>query len=463
MSAVQSLLAFLFALGVLVTVHEFGHYWVARRAGVRILRFSVGFGRPLWSRRVGPDQTEFVVAAVPLGGYVKMLDEREGEVAVHERHRTFNRQPLGVRAAIVVAGPLANLLLAVVAFWLMFMVGVTGLKPVIGEVTPGSLAARAGLEPNMEVLAIDGSTTPTWESVLHRSIETVIDQGVMTLRVRDAGGAERDIRIDLGALEVDDLSRGEFWDKLGARPQRLHVPPVVGEVIAGGAAERDGMRSGDHIVSVGGQSIEDWEQWVALVRDHPGRRMDVLLLRDGQSLRITLTPSVEETADGTIGRIGLGPDTSGIDPSGLAAVERYPMLPALAKAWTKTFEMSAMTLKVMGKMVIGEASVANLSGPISIAQFAGQSASIGIAAFLGFLAVVSVSLGVLNLLPIPLLDGGHLLYYFVEFLTRRPVSETVQTYGQQVGIAVLMGLMGIACYNDIVRSGLVQQLISRLL
>lgn len=452
MEVLWSAAAFVVALGVLVTVHEFGHYWVARRAGVKILRFSVGFGRPLVLRRLGADGTEFALAAVPLGGYVKMLDEREGAVAEAELARAFNRQSLGRRTAIVAAGPVANLLFAVLAYWLMFMVGVTGLRPLIGEVQADSIAARAGLEPGMEVLAIDGTATPTWEAVLHASVGRVLAGRELLMKVRDGHGGEAELTLDLRSLEVDDITRGEFFQRLGARPYRVTVPAVLGELSTGGAAERDGFRAGDRILAVDGAPVADWDAWVDLVRASPERVLSVDVARAGERLTLTLTPTLEQDRDGPVGRIGAAPELSLVEQQpDLAAVERYGPAQALWRALQKTWDMCRMTLTVLVKMLFGQASVENLSGPLSIAHFAGQSASIGLDAFLGFLAVVSVSLGILNLLPIPLLDGGHLLFYFVEFLRRRPVPEAVQAYGQQVGLFILLCLMGTAVVNDVSR------------
>lgn len=452
MSVLQSIVAFLVTLGILVTIHEYGHFWVARRLGVKILRFSVGFGRPLWMRRFGPDRTEFVFAALPLGGYVKMLDEREGEVPAAELQRAFNRRPVGARIAIVVAGPAANFALAVLAYWLMFMVGVSGLAPVLGEVSPGSAAARAGLQAGERIVAVDGRSTPTWEAVLQASLKRILEPGQMNLRVTDRYGGERAVALDLGNVAIDDLTRGNFFDVVGMEPARPVLAPVIGDLVPGGRAQEAGLQPGDRVLSADGRPVGDWAEWVQFIRARPGQPIDITVERDGRRLDLRLVPdSVREDDGATVGRIGAMVSGERLGPAPELALERYGPITAAGRAVGRTWDMSVLTLGILGKMLFGEASVQNLSGPISIAQYAGQSASIGIAAFLSFLAVVSLSLGILNLLPVPLLDGGHLMYYLIELVTRRPVSESAQAFGQQIGFVLLLGLMGLAFYNDLVR------------
>ncbi len=446
-----SLLAFIVAIGLLVVVHEFGHFWVARLSGVKILRFSVGFGKPLWGRRLGADKTEFVLAAVPLGGYVKMLDEREGPVPDADAHREFNRQPLAVRAAIVCAGPLFNLLFAILAYWVMFVIGVMGLRPLIGGVTAGSIAERAGLRGGDEVVAVESRLTPTWEAVIYAGIPKVIDSGILAVTTRDARGADRQLSLDLGALSVDDLNRGNLLERLGIRQYRPTLPPLIGDLVPGEAAEKSGFKSGDEVLNADGVSIDSWDRWVEYVQARPDQAIQVEVQRGSEKLRLTVTPAPHKTGDRVIGRIGAGPRPVFDADRTLFAVERYGPWEAMVRGVEKTWEVSAFTLKMFGKMLTGQASVQNLSGPLSIAQFAGQSASLGVVPFLQFLGIVSVSLAVLNLLPIPLLDGGHLLYYLIEFISRRPVSVAMQQMAQQVGMVILAGLMIIAFYNDIVR------------
>ena len=452
MDILYSVIAFLVALGVLVTVHEFGHFWVARRLGVKVLTFSVGFGRALWSHRSGRDGTEYVIAMIPLGGYVKMLDESEGNVAEHERHRAFNRQPLSTRVAVVVAGPAFNFLFAVVAYWCMYMIGVDGLRPIVAETTPGSVAERAGFQPGDEMESVQGETVKTWQSAVQAIVAASLDDRRIGVGVVDAARHPQERVIDLGAIVVDDLTRGRFFERIGLAPARPVLPAVIGRVEAGRPAQRDGLRSGDRVLQAAGEDIRSWSDWVYVVRMHPGERFDVVLDRDGARLTIRLTPDVEQAADGSRhGRIGAGVK----EPDGLIdryyVSERHDPWSALVKGFVKTGEISVLTLRMMWKMVLLEVSLENLSGPIGIAEYAGASARFGLSHFLEFLGIVSVSLGILNLLPIPLLDGGHLLYYAVEFFRGRPVSEASRFVGQRLGIALLVGLMGLALYNDLSR------------
>jgi len=451
MDFLHSVFSFVVALGVLVTVHEFGHFIVAKRLGVKVLRFSVGFGRPLWSRRAGPDETEYVLAAIPLGGYVKMLDEREGEVAEAELPRAFNRQPLWVRIAIVVAGPLFNFLFAILAYWLMFVIGISGLRSIVDEVTPGSPAARAGLAGGDEIVMVAGRDTLTWEGVMQGIIRGALDEEPIALQVRDDAEALRGLELDLSGVPLDDIAGSAFFTHLGATPLRPKVAPVIGRLEAGGPAQRSGLRPGDRITNVDGQPMVEWREWVEYVRAHGGQAMDVQVDREGTILRISLTPDRVPAEEGTRGHIGAAvhvPDGLGAE---LYAVERYSPLAAVGKAMGKTGEIVSLTLSMLWKMVLLEISVENLSGPISIAQYASHSAKIGISRFLEFLAIVSISLGVLNLLPIPILDGGHLMYYLIELFKGRPVSEEAQLLGQRVGIALLVALMGLAFFNDLAR------------
>ncbi len=451
MEFLQSLLAFILALGILITFHEFGHFWVARRCDVKILRFAIGFGRPLYRRFFGPDNSEFVVGALPLGGYVKMLDEREGLVPAEDMTRAFNRKPLRQRFAIVIAGPVFNFLFAIGAYWLMFIVGVTGIKPVISGIEAESPAARAGFRAGDEILAIDGRETPTWSAAIDIFVSRMLDEAEVRFQVRDSEGWEVDRVLDLAGISLDEIADGSLLDAVGMQPLRPKVPAILGQILPGGAAEAAGMRAGDRILSVNGEPLADWPTWVKSVRGHPGETLSLRVLRDGQEIDISLIPEVVTEEGKKIGKIGAAVDENYRLDAEFVAVERYSVFVALPRACARTWEMSAMTLNILGKMIIGEASVKNLSGPISIAQYAGYSAGLGLAVFLGFLAMVSVSLGVLNLLPIPLLDGGHLFYFIIEGIKGSPVSESLQAIGQQVGILLLLGLMGLAFYNDILR------------
>ncbi len=452
MDFIQSAAAFLVAIALLITFHEFGHFWVARRCDVKVLRFSVGFGRSLWIKKFGPDQSEFVIAALPLGGYVRMLDEREGEVAVEERPRAFNNKPLRQRFAIVAAGPIFNLLFAIVAFWVVYMVGVTGLRPLVGSVVADSPAARAGLAPGDEIVGISGRVTPTWSALLEQLVNQVIAGRDFDLQVRRRNGGEDEVHVDTSGMHVDDLAGGKVLELFGVTPLRPVLPALVGEIRSGGAAERDGLRSGDRVLSASGVPVENWEQWVTIVRASPGKSLDVEIERGGTHLYLALTPDAVNGAEGArIGQIGAAVDAIAANAAQFFARERYTPWEALPRAIRKTMEMSVLTLRLMGKMLVGAASIKNISGPLSIAQYAGESAGFGVVSFLTFLAIISVSLGVLNLLPIPLLDGGHLMYYLSELVTGRPVSESIQVIGQHVGLALLLGLMGLAVYNDMMR------------
>ena len=450
MAFLQTIGAFIVALGILVTIHEFGHYWVARKLGVKILRFSVGFGKPLWSTRVGEDETVFALAAIPLGGYVRMLDEREGQVDAADRHRAFNQQPLAARTAIVAAGPIANFIFAIVAYWLMYMVGVSGPAPLIGDIATGSIAAEAGLKPGDRITDVNGQPSPTWDKVFRSSVTAILDASSIQLSLENSEGRNRDVVLNLGSISVDDLSRGDFFDKVGFEPYRAPLDPVIARVIADEPAAQAGILAGDRIIQANGQRITTWLQWVEIIRAHPEREIAITVVRHGAEHDLSLVPGAVVDDGKRIGRIGAEVDISNAEPTP-TGTERYGAWDAIPRSFERTGEMISTTLKFLRKMVLGQASVENLSGPISIANYAGQSAKLGLSRFLDFLGLVSISLGILNLLPIPLLDGGHLLYYLLEFVTRRPVPESVQVFGQQIGFALLLGLMGLAVYNDIMR------------
>ena len=445
-----TLLAFVVAIVVLVVFHEYGHYQVARWCDVKVLRFSVGFGRVLYSRRSGADGTEWALSAIPLGGYVKMLDEREGEVAPHELSRAFNRKPVLQRMAIVVAGPLANLLLAVVLYWALFLYGVPGLKPVIGDIVPATPAAMAGLHKQDTIVSIDGQAVPSWQEVRWMLLDLILQQRSAALDVRAADGGMVQRTLDMSALSAADVD-GDFMLKLGLKPYQPPVYPVIGKLAADGAAAQAGMREGDRVLRVDGQPIALWDDWVQVIRAHPEQTLQVEIERAGATQTILLTPAAVDDQGERVGRIGAGAQIDRAAFDAMLVDVRYAPLPALAEALRRTWETAVISLKMMGKMLLGEVSLKNLSGPITIADYAGQSAQMGLGAYIGFLGLISISLGILNLLPIPLLDGGHLLYYSVEFFKGSPVSDRLWEAGQKVGIALLMTMMAFALYNDVSR------------
>jgi regulator of sigma E protease len=458
-----TLFAFIGAIALLVVFHELGHYWVARRCGVKVLRFSVGFGQIIYSKRFAGSDTEWVVSAVPLGGYVKMLDEREGEVAPDELNYAFNRKPVWQRMAIVAAGPLANLLLAIVLYCVLFMHGVPGLKPILGEIPPGSPAAAAQMQPGETILGINGEAIPSWQELRWKLLELALKQdsgqasqrGEVKIEARSATGASLFHVLDIGGLEVKDLD-GEFLDKLGLHPYQLITLPIIGKVSENGVAQRAGLQNGDRILRVNGAEVQHWKDIVEVVRGHPGQTLqfDVKrgdIQRGETTLSITLTPQAVVESGKTIGKIGAAPQIDKPAWQALYTEVSYTPLEALGRALRKTWETSAISLKMLGKMVMGEVSMKNLSGPITIADYAGQSAEMGVAAYLGFLALISISLGVLNLLPIPLLDGGHLLYYVAELIKGGPLPEWAWEIGQKIGIVMLGTLMVFAIYNDVNR------------
>jgi regulator of sigma E protease len=441
--------AFVVAIGVLVSVHEFGHFWVARRVGVKVLRFSVGFGRPLW-RRVDRQGTEFVIAALPLGGYVKMLDEAEAPVPEHEQHQAFNRRPVLARMAVVVAGPLANLLLAWLFYWFMFMVGIQGQRPLVGEVLPDTPAAVAGLVAGDRIEAVGGRAVRSWEDASLALMPAALDGRKVAVDVASATGQQRAYTLDLSALDY----RAEDPDvmrRVGLRWRAPHIEPRIGEVMPDGAAAAAGLQAGDLLLSVDGEPLADWGDWVQRVQASAQQPLRVRLRRGVQELELTVTPRAVEQDGRRIGQVGVAAARPQVAVDDYFLRLHYGPLAAAGQALGKLRDMTVLTGQMVGRMLTGEASSRNVSGPLSIAEFAGYSARLGVAQFLSFLGLVSLSLGLLNLLPVPVLDGGHLLYYFAEWVRGRPLPERVRAIGQQIGLAALLALTVLAFYNDITR------------
>lgn len=446
MNVLHTVLWFLVAIGVLVVVHEYGHYLAARLAGVKVLRFSVGFGKPLLVRRFGRDRTEWVLAALPFGGYVKMLDEREGEVPPAEAHRAFNRATVWRRIGIVAAGPAANFLLAILFYWVLLLHGLPALKPIVGEPPAGTPAAHAGLVAGDEIVRVNGADIPSFTELRLALLRASVAGDPVALELADG----RTARLTPPPVHDENLEQ-DTLRPLGIVRFDPPIEPVIGSVLPDGAAAHAGLREGDRLLRADEAAIGTWQAWVQRIRDNPGKPLRITLVRDGQTQVVAVTPAGVDENGTRVGRIGAGPrvDESVLAP--LMTEVRYGPLDALWQGAVKTWDMSVFTLEMMGRMVLGQVSWKNLSGPLTIADYAGQSATLGWISFVGFLALVSVSLGVLNLLPVPLLDGGHLMYYVAEVLTGRPVSERVMEIGARVGMALLLLLMSFALFNDLQR------------
>lgn len=444
----------LVALGLLVTFHEFGHYWVARKMGVRVLKFSVGFGKAIWSR-TAKNGTVYAIGAIPLGGYVKMLDEREGDVDAKDLDEAFNRKSVWARIAIVAAGPAFNLIFTLFAFWLMFLVGIPDARPVIGEVN--GIAASAGLQAEDQIISVNGESTDTWSHAVLGLVTPAIDRKPVTLKVEQLNGIQREVQLDLSQLD-SSFEEENTLEYIGITPWRPKLPAIVGEVSADSPASAAGFEIGDRIIAVDGEDVPDWAWVGSLVQKHgtAGQLLDVTVERYGSPLQLQVAP--ESMSSGTRSdRLILGITNQAAGDDMQAQISRTYFLHKLGifesftAASSEMWRLTRSTLGLLGRMLTGSASVKNLSGPITIAQFANNSANAGFSNFLFFLGAISLSLGILNLLPIPVLDGGHLFYYLIELAKGSPLSDQMQAKGQYIGLMALFGLMGIAFFNDILR------------
>jgi regulator of sigma E protease len=450
MNLLHTLFYFLVAISVLVSFHEFGHFWIARKAGVKVLRFSIGFGKVLWSYQKNPAATEYVLSAIPLGGYVKMVDEREGEVSEADLPFAFNRQSLFARTVIVAAGPVFNLILAVALFWSVLVIGETGIKPILGAVEQGTLAAAAGFVGGDEIVSVNDKVTPTWTEAISVLVSAALD-GEQSIKVAVKNVDDQQTIKTLNLTDKDSENPEVLYQRLGFKPWSPKLQPIIGKVLPDSAAVAAGLQQGDLVVSADDTVINDWMQWVTYVKSHPDVGIKLVIERDGIRLPATITPKSVKIGQNTEGKVGASVYIPEELMKSVSVEYSLSPLAAIPVALETTYYYSVTSLKMMGKMLIGKASVENLSGPISIAQYAGQSATMGLTPFIKYMALVSVSLGILNLLPIPVLDGGHLLFFAIEGIKGSPVSERAQIFFQQIGIALLVSLMALAMFLDIER------------
>ncbi len=446
---------FIVAIGLLVAVHEFGHFYVARRLGMRVLRFSIGFGKPLWRRTAGKDEVEYVIAAIPLGGYVKLLDEREGNVPAHEAHRAFNRQPVWKRIAVLLAGPVFNLILAILVYWVLFTAGVPAPKPLIGAVAPTSIAGRAGMREDDLIIAVAGQSVATWDDTILSLVDELTSTGDIDLTVRGVQGEERSVRLLTRENHRSLTEPEQLLSGLGFEPWRPRVLPIVADVLPEGSAARAGVRPGDEVLSFDGEKLSDFGQIRTLIESRANRTVPMVVNRNGQVQELSITVGAEVSGGKEVGRIGISPANRPVpgsrDAQEAMTLQQYDAVAALQHASQKTWEMSMFTLRMVGRIVTGNVSPKAMSGPISIAELTGKAARHDWRQYLSIIALISISLGVFNLLPIPVLDGGQIAYQLAELLKGRPVSERAQLAGQQIGIVMLILVMVLVSYNDIAR------------
>jgi len=448
-----TLMAFIITIGILVTVHEYGHFQVAKWCGVKVLKFSVGFGKSVWSRKFGPDQTEFIIAAIPLGGYVKMHGEGlsvndNGHDA--DASRAFNRQSVYKRMAIVLAGPVANLLLAIILYFVLFMTGTVGLKPIVGQSVSNSPAAESGIGEGATIIKVNDKAVTTWQEVRWSLLNLSLNNHSVKLQVMNQRGELSLHQLDLSGVNQQN-SNTDILTKVGLSVYQPSVPALVGEVMGNGPADIAGLKSGDMVVAVNQQEIADWETFVSIIKRHPAQPLQIQIMRGGQKMKLMITPELIEQNGEVYGRIGAGVLFTQAQLDSFLVTQHLGLVDALIKSFEKTWDTAVFSLKILGNMLLGNVSFESLSGPVTIANYAGQSANMGLKVFIGFLALVSISIGVLNLLPIPILDGGHLMYYMFEFFTGKPASEFAIVWGQKIGFFILILTMTLAIYNDLNR------------
>lgn len=452
-------LSFIFTLGLLVTIHEYGHYIVARWFNVKVLRFSIGFGKALWQTKFGQDKTELTIAAIPLGGYVKMLDERELEeegsasntnFSKEDLSRAFNRLPVGKRMAVVLAGPIANLLLAILLYWILLSFGVVGLKPTVGEIPPKTPAAIAGFATGDMITSVNEEPVKSWQEVRWSLLNASTSNEPVKVAVNNEQNGMQSYRLNVSTINQED-TKTDLLQQLGLNPQQPAVKPVIGELSPTGVASLAGLKKGDLVLAANENKIDTWLALVNIIRDNPNKEMTLLIERASVQSTVTLIPAATEEGTKVVGKIGAGVYFPEAEKEKYFITTHYSTVESLLKATQKTWETSIFSLKMMGNMLLGNVSWKMMSGPVTIANYAGQSANLGIKTFIGFLALMSISIGVINLLPIPVLDGGHFMYYVIEFVTGKPVSESAMLVGQKIGLSLIAGMMLLAFYNDINR------------